>query len=30
VPLQFGPNFILEPQAQIVWQRVSFEPANAG
>jgi outer membrane autotransporter protein len=30
VPLQFGPNFILEPQAQIVWQHVSFDPANDG
>jgi outer membrane autotransporter protein len=30
VPLQFGTNFILEPQAQIVWQHVSFDPANDG
>ena len=24
----FGPGFVLEPQAQIVWQRVSFDDAN--
>jgi outer membrane autotransporter protein len=30
VPLQFGTNFILEPQAQIVWQHASFDPANDG
>jgi outer membrane autotransporter protein len=30
VPLQFGPNFILEPQAQILWQQVSFDQANDG
>ncbi len=26
----FGPGFVLEPQAQIVWQRVSFDDANDG
>jgi outer membrane autotransporter protein len=26
----FGPRFALEPQAQIVWQRVSFYDANDG
>ena len=25
-----GPGFVLEPQAQIVWQRVSFDDANDG
>jgi outer membrane autotransporter protein len=29
VPM-FGPGFVLEPQAQIVWQRVSFDDANDG
>ena len=24
----FGPGFVLEPQAQIVWQRVSFDDAD--
>ncbi len=24
VPLPFGPRFVLEPQAQIIWQRVDF------
>ena len=24
----FGPGFVLEPQAQVVWQRVSFDEAN--
>ena len=29
VPLPlFGPGFVLEPQAQIVWQHVSFDDAN--
>src|SRR4030095_16881341 len=27
-PLQFGPNFILEPQAQIIWQHVDFDEAG--
>jgi outer membrane autotransporter protein len=26
----FGPGFVLEPQAQIVWQHVSFDDANDG
>jgi outer membrane autotransporter protein len=26
----FGPRFALEPEAQIVWQRVSFDDANDG
>jgi outer membrane autotransporter protein len=26
----FGPGFVLEPQAQVVWQRVSFDVANDG
>ena len=26
----FGPGFVLEPQAQVVWQRVSFDDANDG
>jgi outer membrane autotransporter protein len=26
----FGPGFVLEPQAQVVWQRVSFDIANDG
>jgi len=26
----FGPGFVLEPQAQILWQRVSFDDANDG
>ena len=26
----FGPGFVLEPQAQIVWQQVSFDDANDG
>ena len=26
----FGPGFVLEPEAQIVWQRVSFDDANDG
>ncbi len=30
VPLQFGPNFILEPQAQIIWQHVDFDQAGDG
>jgi outer membrane autotransporter protein len=31
VPLpMFGPGFVLEPQAQIVWQHVSFDDANDG
>jgi outer membrane autotransporter protein len=31
IPLPlFGPGFVLEPQAQIVWQHVSFDDANDG
>ena len=30
VPLQFGPNFILEPQAQIIWQHIHFSEADDG
>jgi outer membrane autotransporter protein len=30
VPLGFGPGFVLEPQAQIVYQHVSFDPAGDG
>jgi outer membrane autotransporter protein len=27
---QFGPGFVIEPQAQILWQRVAFENDNDG
>jgi outer membrane autotransporter protein len=27
---QLGPGFVIEPQAQILWQRVAFEHANDG
>jgi outer membrane autotransporter protein len=27
---QLGPNFILEPQAQIIWQHTDFDQANDG
>ena len=27
---QFGPGFVIEPQAQILWQRVAFEHDNDG
>jgi outer membrane autotransporter protein len=30
IPLALGPNFILEPQAQIIWQHVSFDAADDG
>jgi outer membrane autotransporter protein len=31
VPLPiFGPGFVLEPQAQVLWQHVSFDQANDG
>jgi outer membrane autotransporter protein len=30
VPLPLGPRFVLEPQAQIIWQQVSFFQANDG
>ena len=31
IPLPiFGPGFVLEPEGQIIWQRVSFDDANDG
>ena len=30
IPLPLGPRFVLEPQAQIIWQQVSFDQANDG
>jgi outer membrane autotransporter protein len=30
IPLPLGPGFALEPQAQIIWQRVAFDDANDG
>jgi outer membrane autotransporter protein len=30
VPLPLGPNFILEPQAQVIWQHIGFSEANDG
>jgi outer membrane autotransporter protein len=30
VPLPLGPNFIIEPQAQIIWQHVDFDQASDG
>jgi outer membrane autotransporter protein len=30
IPLPLGPRFVLEPQAQIIWQRVAFNQANDG
>jgi outer membrane autotransporter protein len=30
IPLPLGPRFVLEPQAQIIWQEVSFNHANDG
>jgi outer membrane autotransporter protein len=30
IPLPLGPRFVLEPQAQIIWQQVSFSQANDG
>jgi outer membrane autotransporter protein len=30
IPLPLGPRFVLEPQAQIIWQQVSFKQANDG
>lgn len=30
IPLLFGPNFVLVPEAQILWQYVSFKSANDG
>jgi outer membrane autotransporter protein len=30
VPLPLGPRFVLEPQIQVIWQRVSFDQENDG
>ncbi|MBK3786045.1 autotransporter outer membrane beta-barrel domain-containing protein [Paraburkholderia aspalathi] len=30
VPLPFGPGFVLEPQAQVIWQHVGLSEANDG
>jgi outer membrane autotransporter protein len=30
VPLPLGPRFVLEPQIQVLWQRVSFDGENDG
>ena len=30
IPLAFGPNFVLVPEAQVLWQYVSFKSANDG
>ena len=30
IPLPLGPRFVLEPQAQIIWQQVAFNQANDG
>jgi outer membrane autotransporter protein len=30
IPLPLGPRFVLEPEAQIIWQQVSFNQANDG
>jgi outer membrane autotransporter protein len=30
IPVPLGPRFVLEPQAQIIWQQVSFNQANDG
>ena len=30
IALPLGPRFVLEPQAQIIWQQVSFAQANDG
>jgi outer membrane autotransporter protein len=30
IPLPLGPRFVLEPQAQIIWQQVAFAQANDG
>ena len=30
IPVPLGPRFVLEPQAQIIWQEVSFNTANDG
>jgi outer membrane autotransporter protein len=30
IPMSFGPQFVLEPQMQVIWQRVSFGQAYDG
>jgi outer membrane autotransporter protein len=30
IPLPLGPHFVLEPQAQIIWQQVTFDDADDG
>ena len=30
IPLPLGPRFVLEPQAQIIWQQVTFQDSNDG
>ncbi len=30
IPLPLGPRFVLEPQAQIIWQQVAFRDGNDG
>jgi outer membrane autotransporter protein len=30
IPLPLGPRFVLEPQAQIIWQQVTFQESNDG
>jgi outer membrane autotransporter protein len=30
IPLPLGPRFVLEPQAQIIWQQVTFQDGNDG
>jgi outer membrane autotransporter protein len=30
IPFAFGPGFVLEPQAQVIWQHVSFDQKNDG
>jgi outer membrane autotransporter protein len=30
IPLPLGPRFVLEPQAQIIWQQVTFRDSNDG
>ena len=30
IPLPLGPRFVLEPQAQVIWQQVSFNQSNDG
>ena len=30
IPLPLGPRFVSEPQAQIIWQQVTFQDSNDG